>query len=261
MTRMIVTDLDGTLLRNDKTVSEYTLHIVEEIRRAGVLFAVATARPVRAVAEWLPFIKYDAGIFHNGAVIRTPDGETGDMGIAESDVIARMILDSMPCACISVESGDRLYCNYDSNRIWPGAEFTFTLDFACLAGKIADKLIVEARSHADVERLAPLLPEYTYAQLSENRIAMIMNRRATKINAVRALADKYGIAMDDVVAFGDDYNDIEMLKGCGLGIAVENALDEVKAAADEVCAGNMDDGVARWIAENMPAGRNREGAS
>lgn len=252
MARMIVTDLDGTLLRDDKTVSEYTLNVLESLRRAGVLFAVATARPVRAVAEWLPFIKYDAGIFHNGAVIRTPCGDIGGMGIAESDAIARRILAAMPDACISVEAEDRLYCNYDSNRIWPGAEFTFTHDFGCVAGKIADKLIVEARSHADVQRLAPLLPGYTYAQLSENRIAMIMNRRATKLNAVRALAEKCGIAMRDVAAFGDDYNDIDMLKGCGRGIAVKNALDEVKAAADEVCAANMDDGVARWIEENVP---------
>ena len=251
MARMIVTDLDGTLLRDDKTVSGYTLHVVENLRRAGVLFVVATARPVRAVAEWLPFIKYDAGIFHNGAVIRTPVGDIGGMGIAESGIVARSILAAMPDACISVESEDRLYCNYDSNRVWPGAEFTFTRDFACVADKVAEKLIVAAHSHADVERLAPLLPDYTYAQLSENRIAMIMNRRATKINAVRVLAEKYGIAMSDVVAFGDDYNDIDMLKGCGRGIAVKNALDEVKAAADEVCASNMDDGVAGWIAENV----------
>lgn len=258
MIRMIVTDLDGTLLRNDKTVSEFTLTVLDELRRAGVLFAVATARPVRAVAEWLPFIKYDAGIFHNGAVIRTPDGDIGGMGIAESDIVARRILAAMPDACISVESEDRLYCNYDSNRVWPGAEFTFTRDFACVEGKIADKLIVEARSHGDVERLAPLLPGYTYAQLSENRIAMIMNRRATKINAVRALGKKYGIAMRDVAAFGDDYNDIDMLKGCGRGVAVKNALDEVKAAAGEVCASNMDGGVARWIVENVPMGGSQE---
>lgn len=256
MARMIVTDLDGTLLRNDKTVSEYTLRAVEKIRRAGVLFVVATARPVRAVTEWLPFIEYDAGIFHNGAVIRTPDGETGGMGIAESDVIARRILTAMPEARISVEAEDRLYCNYDPGRIWPGAEYTFTRDFACVADKTADKLIVEARSYAEVERFAPLLPDYVYAQLSENRIAMIMNRRATKINAVMALAEKYGIDMDNVVAFGDDYNDMEMLKGCGLGIAVKNALEEVKAAADGVCGSNEDDGVARWIAENLSAGRN-----
>ena len=247
MIRMLVTDLDGTYLRNDKTVSEYTLAVTEAARKKGVLFAVATARPIRSVVEWLPFVKFDVGIFHNGAVIRTPDGDIGGMGVDGPDVIARNILAALPEACISIESEDKLYCNFDSNRIWPGAEFTFTQDFGCMAGRIADKMIVEARSAEDVARFSRFIPDYAYAVLSENRIAMIMNKKATKLNAIRAVADKYGIAMEDVAAFGDDYNDIDMLKGCGIGVAVANALDEVKQAADEVCGSNMDDGVAMWI--------------
>lgn len=251
MIRMLVTDLDGTYLRDDKSVSEYTQRVIENARRSGVIFAVATARPIRSVVEWLPHVKFAVGIFHNGAVIRTPDGDIGGMGIAGPDVVAGNILAALPEACISVESEDKLYCNFDSNRIWPGAEFTFTPDFACMRGRIADKIIVEAHSHEEAEEIRRHIPEYTYAVLSENRIAMIMNRKATKLNAIRAVAEKYGADMRDVVAFGDDYNDIDMLTGCGRGIAVANALDEVKAAADEVCESNMDDGVAKWIEENV----------
>lgn len=249
--RMIVTDLDGTFLRDDKTATEYALRAVEAARKKGVLFTIATARPIRSVVEWLPFIEFDVGIFHNGAVIRTCDGDIYGMGIDAPGAIARRILAATPEACISVEAEDRLYCNYDSNRVWPGAEFTFTRDFACVEGKVADKIIVEAHSAEEMERFAGFIPDYTYAVLSENRIAMIMNKKATKINAIRAVAEKFGIDMAAVAAFGDDYNDIDMLKGCGRGIAVANALDEVKAAADEVCLSNMDDGVARWIRANI----------
>ena len=251
MIRMIVTDLDGTFLRDDKTASEYTLEVVEKARKKGVIFVVATARPIRSVVERLPFIKFDVGIFHNGAVIRTPDGDIGGMGIDEPDVIARNILSEIPDACISIESEDVLYCNYDSRRIWPVEPYTPTDDFACMAGKVADKIIVEARSQVDVEKFARFVPEYAYVVLSENRIAMIMNKKATKINAIRAVAEKYGVDMADVAAFGDDYNDIDMLRGCGRGVAVANALPEVKAAADEVCMSNMDDGEAKWIEENV----------
>lgn len=251
MIRMIVTDLDGTFLRNDKTASDYTLGVVERAREKGVIFTVATARPIRSVVERLPFIKFDVGIFHNGAVIRTPDGDISGMGIDEPEIIARRMLDAVPGAHISVESDDVLYCNFDSKTIWPVEEFTYTDDFACLAGKVADKIIVEAFSAEEAARFTPYIPDYTYAVMSENRILMIMNRRATKINAIRAVAEKYGIDMADVVAFGDDYNDIDMLKGCGRGIAVANALPEVKAVADEICADNMDDGEARWIEENI----------
>jgi len=245
--RMVVTDLDGTYLRNDKTVSEYTLGVIEKLRKKRVLFVVATARPIRSVVERLPFVRFDIGIFHNGAVIRTPDGDIEGMGISEPDVLAGRILEGIPGSNISVESGDVLYCNYDSRRIWPVEPFVYTEDFACVRGKTADKLIVEAHSREEAERIEKYIPDYAYVQLSENRIAMIMNRRATKLNAIRLVAEKYGISMDEVAAFGDDYNDINMLKGCGIGIAMANALDEVKAAADRVCGSNMEDGVARWI--------------
>lgn len=251
MIRMIVTDLDGTFLRNDKTASDHTLEVVEKVREKGVIFAVATARPIRSVVERLPFIKFDVGIFHNGAVIRTPDGDIGGMGIENPDVIARNILREYPEACISVESDDVLYCNFDSRRIWPVEPYTPTDDFACMAGKVADKIIIEAHSREEMEKYTRFMPDYAYAVLSEKRIAMIMNSRATKINAIRAVAEKYGIDMAEVAAFGDDYNDIDMLKGAGVGIAMGNALPEVKAVADEVCESNMDDGEAKWIEENM----------
>ena len=251
MVRMIVTDLDGTFLRNDKTASQYTLDVIEEVRKKGVIFAVATARPIRSVVERLPFIKFDAGIYHNGAVIRTAHGGTEDIGISEPDIIVRRMLSAFPDALVSVESGDRLYCNYDPSETWPGEPFTYTEDFSCVTGKIADKIIVEISSADDVQKFSGFIPDYTYAVISENRIIMIMNRKATKINAIRVVAEKYGVDMADVVAFGDDYNDIDMLRGCGRGIAVANALPEVKAAADEVCMSNMDDGEAKWIAENV----------
>ena len=136
MIRMIVTDLDGTYLRNDKSVSEYTQKITAEVRKKGVLFVVATARPIRSVVERLPDVKFDVGIFHNGAVVRTPKGDIGGMGIDEPDVIAQRILANIPGSHISVESNDVLYCNFDSRTIWPVEDFTYTEDFACMKGKV-----------------------------------------------------------------------------------------------------------------------------
>lgn len=66
--KMIVTDLDGTYLRNDKSISEYSRNIVNALRKKGYIFVVATARPVRSVVG-IDNLDFDAGIFHNGAVI------------------------------------------------------------------------------------------------------------------------------------------------------------------------------------------------
>ena len=66
--KMIVTDLDGTYLRTDKTISEYSRKIITECRNKGLLFIIATARPIRAVKDFrVPESDYDGALFHNGA--------------------------------------------------------------------------------------------------------------------------------------------------------------------------------------------------
>ena len=122
--------------------------------------------------------------------------------------------------------------------------------YSSVKGLVGDKVIVEAGSKKELAQIEAVLPDDLYAVLSENQVVMIMNKKATKLNAIRLVAKKYGISINDVLAFGDDYNDIEMLKGCGTGVAVGNALDEVKQAADYVALSNEEDGEAIWIKQH-----------
>ena len=120
-----------------------------------------------------------------------------------------------------------------------------------LTGKTVDKIILEVSSLEEMETYRHFLSEDQYLLLSENRIAMIMNRKATKANGIRLLAQRHGISLEDIVAFGDDYNDIDMLKTCGVGVAMANALEAVKESADAVCSSNDEDGVAHWLANAL----------
>ena len=79
---MIVTDLDGTLLKNDKRISAYTQNVIQQLRNSGILFVVATARPIRAVKDFLPWVSYDAAIFHNGAIVMDHDILLKNLGIS-----------------------------------------------------------------------------------------------------------------------------------------------------------------------------------
>ena len=249
--RMVVTDLDGTLLRDDKTISAYTEGVIGRMRGRGVKFALATARPIRSVRGFLPGFGFDGAVYHNGAVIEQDGALREGFGIAGPLAVVRRILADDPGARVAVEASDVLYSNFDTAGIWPGVGYTPTEDFRVVERLTADKIIVEARTLRELDAVRRSLPEELYAQLSEHRIAMIMNRQATKTNGIRLLAARWGIAMEQIAAFGDDYNDIDMLKSCGVGVAVENALDEVKAAADEICQSNEADGVARWL-EGLP---------
>lgn len=144
--KMVVTDLDGTYLRSDKSISAYTEQVMAKLRQAGILFVVATARPVRAVRDFLPWVQYDAGIFHNGAVVWNGAERIGGTGIEESQKIVQQITREKAGVHVAIEADDRLYANFDAQRIWPGIQYSSTVNFAELSGKVADKLIIEAHS-------------------------------------------------------------------------------------------------------------------
>ena len=238
--KMLITDLDNTLLRTDKTVSEYTSRVMNALSARGVVLGLATGRPIRAVRTWLslPF-PMRVEIFHNGAGIENPDA------------LARTLAAAFPQAAVAVEAEDRLYANFDAARIWHTVDFTYTVDFAETKGLAADKLLVEAHTLEEAKRYEAFLPPELYMEFSTDGVGMIMHRAARKEEGIRCAAKALGIDMSEVAAFGDDYNDIGMLRGCGVGVAVENALPEVIAAADAVCAVSDADGLARWAEENI----------
>lgn len=74
-----------------------------------------------------------------------------------------------------------------------------------------------------------------------------MSKAATKWNGIRAMLEISNCAPEETAYFGDDHDDIEPIKMCGLGVAVSNAIEEVKAAADYVAQSNDSDGVARFV--------------
>jgi Cof subfamily protein (haloacid dehalogenase superfamily) len=250
--KMIVTDLDGTLLRRDKTISEYTASVFDRCRNAGIKIIFATARPVRAVVKWLNMdIQSDACIYHNGAVIKIGDELFQEKGI-EHDVVNKLLgeakqLNNMR---IAAEISDILYANFDASTIWLGVEYIMT-DFCNLPKLPADKIIFITTDKVDINKIEQLFNENLYWEISENEVLMVMNKNARKRNAINEIANHFGISLTEIAAFGDDYNDIEMLRDCGIGVAVANAIDEAKAAADYICDTNENDGVAKWLEENV----------
>ena len=219
--KMIVTDLDGTLLKDDKTISQYTVDVVKQLCDKGHKFVIATARPLRAAKKFLGNVEINAGIYHNGALIYSEGRKTDGFQINNAKQIIDKILVEYPDVSIAVESNDVLYSNFE------------------IADKKADKIILEVYSLEDMKRYEKLLPKDLYIQLSENKIGMIMRKEATKSNGINYLAKLYGIDIKDVIAFGDDYND------------VKNAVNDAKEVADEVCETNENDGVAKWIVKNV----------
>lgn len=250
--KMVVTDLDRTLLRTDKTISDYTSDVLRSCRKIGIKIVFATARPRRTVVQFLESNPVDALILHNGAAAYIDDNLIHCYGIdsvVKNDILLSIYRD-YPETTLSVEIDDALYANFDVSSIWNRIDVIRT-DFTDLPDKPADKIIIGVSSQADIERFAKYLPVNLYIEMNDNKLGLIMNKCATKQAAVKKVAWHFGINMSEIVAFGDDYNDIGMLRECGIGVAASNALDEVKAVADQVCGSNDNDGVARWLEENI----------
>lgn len=246
---MIVTDLDRTLLRSDKTISNYTRKILARCRSRGLKLVLATARPKNRVDILFLDQLADAVVTDNGAAIYLA-GELAALfpippGLARP--LLQDLLAALPGRPVAIEYPSFM----QTNSTWPGlwhAPVIRGLDK--LPAEAATKIVVEAGPDL-LPQVKSLLPEDLYAQACENRLILIMHKTASKWQAVQELSGRFSVNTAATIAFGDDYNDRQMLEYCGTGVAVGQALPEIKAVADYICAGSDDDGVARWLAEHV----------
>ncbi len=255
MIKMVVTDLDDTLLRTDKTISPYTMGVIKEVRQRGIKVIYATARGI-STKNLLDDKLFDGRVLLNGA-----EAFIGDELIYQRTIepaIFTPFLKELSARNFKVaaEIGGIHYANYNVQEKWSyKSGFVFT-DFEEVTGG-AEKLYAIIEAVNRVDELAAILPPDLYMHVSRDNLAMFMHKEARKIKGIAAVAKGFNICKSKVVTFGDDINDKEMLQGFGLGIAMGNAISEVKAVADQVCASNDNDGVAKWLAENILAGDSK----
>lgn len=244
--KAIITDLDRTLLRTDKSLSEYTVAVLKECKARGIKVMAATARPERTVKEYDEVIGFDAMTVMNGAKVMVGD-QVMTYGIP--DRLAEEIL-SKVCErkefLFSVETGEILYAR---DHI-PEFEYTLHTEFPRLpTGETAYKILVSGEGAADFVK--DNLTEGLHCTVANGYLVQIMSNDANKRNGVKVMLNALGIAPEEAVYFGDDYDDAEAMQLCGLGVAVDNAISPVKAVADELAESNDADGVAKWIEAHL----------
>jgi len=251
MIRMILTDLDHTLLRQDGSISGKTLRVIEACRAGGMLFAIATARYWIGAERYIDLLKPDYEITTDGTLIHSHGRCIYSRGfsIPDTNRIIRSIAKTVPGTEITVACGKTVYWNSrhisESEKLHKAVYCDYTEPLEVEANKIVAELPDEAVAHQIADqadcRLQCYRGERWYAFLPVG---------SGKTEAVKALSETSKISLADTAAFGDDQNDIEMLKLCGTGVAVANAVPEALEAADEVTLSNEEDGVARWLADH-----------
>jgi Cof subfamily protein (haloacid dehalogenase superfamily) len=249
--KMIITDLDNTLLRTDKTISDYTVRILNKCREFGIKVAFATARPVR-VARYENFTP-DAFIADGGAIVDCGGKIIHRIGIPNEILNALIpeLKNSVKVGYLTVETGEYLLSDYKGNQImddlsaWNIVNTDFTEKIAVPSTKIS----IECKHKSWLNGLIKNYPELKIQGNTGEDWSQVYNAEVSKYKGVKILAEYFNIALDEIAAFGDDFIDIEMIRECGTGIAVANAIDEIKATADYICDTNDNDGVAKWLEE------------
>lgn len=241
MFKAVIFDLDGTLLHTDQTVSDRALSAIEACRERGIKILLATARPERTAEMYCKIIDFDAKAFSNGARIVFGDKVTEVTIPFESTAKVLGTLDTFGTR-LTLETGGAAY----SNKVVGDYE-TIVTDYLTAVAEKLNVLKVIAHIVDNREVLNIELPEELYFSVSGGYYMQIMNRNATKWNGVKAMLDCFGIAPAEAAYFGDDFDDIEPIRRCGIGVAPANAIAEAKAAADHVVESNNEDGVAKFI--------------
>jgi len=262
MYKAVFIDIDGTLIKSDHTISEANARIIRRLKDKNILVVLVSARPLSAMLS----IVNETGLRDspvaslNGAHI-TAGGELLFDSIIDAATIATVHenLQKYNATIIYYEQvqwfSERkdLHTDYEQKItdvpiiIQP---FSSTLQYwqhqntgpnkIHVIGKA--ELVREIQNHLKLHFI-----NHLSIATSKPSYLEVMNKEASKLNAVKMLIDQYNIKREETIAIGDNFNDKEMIEFAGIGIAMGNAPLEVKAAANYVTDTNNHDGVCKAL--------------
>ena len=268
MKTLFVSDLDGTLLRSDETLSQFTIDKINELTQKGMLFSYATARSLvtakkvtKGLNSHIPLIVYNGTFVMDNVTEEILIANYFDEGI--EDVFCDLFKEGIYPIVYSYVDGIEKF-SYIPERCTEGMK-------AFLDTRKGDKRTNEVRTIGyltagecfyitcidEPEKLEPLFEKYkgryhvVYSKdvYSEFQWLEIMPKTASKANAILQLKEKLGCGR--IISFGDGANDIDMFEISDEAYAVDNAIDDLKTVATGVLGGNNDDGVVKWLCANI----------
>lgn len=258
--RLVAMDLDDTLLRDDWTLSPRVVDAIQKARKKGVKVTLATGRMAISTRPYVQQLGLDVPVitYHGALVQQVLSGEILFRRVIPSALASEIVQDVL-------ERGFHAQI-YLRDRVIVQELNKWSQEYARIASVAieqedlvtllaqepegVEKILLMA-DEQDLDRLAPELNERfgDRVHLAKSK-AFFLEMTDIAVNkgvALAALADRFGIAQEEIMAIGDSFNDLEMIKYAGLGVAMGNARPEIQALADVVTATNEEDGVAEAI--------------
>lgn len=262
MFKLAIFDLDGTLLNLNHDISKENIHALQTLQASGCQTIIATGRPDMLVKEYVKTLGLNEPVIScNGSMIRNP--LTGE--IIYQKTLPRNVVEKVVKKCIDDQHIFMIYTSNaiittDNYRMRYFEERNKTLSPDCRVTFIVTEDLEEIIKHDAYKILIIEKDEEKYLTLKEKFFDLeaytvssakgffdVMPTGTSKREAIKLISHHYDVEQKDIVAFGDNYNDIEMLDYAGTAITTENAVPEVKKMADYISLDHNDHGVAYAI--------------
>lgn len=252
---LVAIDLDGTLLTDTKQVSKKTVRAILGLKERGVRVVIASARPPRSVRHVYELLGLDTWqINYNGALVWDhPNLKVVRHDPMPGELVERVVAfarEKYPDCLVSCEILDKWYTDRADNTYTTETGRMFKPDLIAplhmfLAQPITKLMLLGPVPMMD-DLSAAVRGEFrqnTAVVRADPELIQIMGSSVSKAGALHYVAREYGVSSDRVMAIGDAMNDVEMVRGAGVGVAVGNAHPEVKRVARWVAPSNNAHGV------------------
>jgi Cof subfamily protein (haloacid dehalogenase superfamily) len=265
--RLLLSDVDGTLVRSDKSLSPRTVDAVHALHDAGIAFAVTSGRPPRGMEMLVEPLALRTPIAaFNGGLLVNPDLSTLEERVLPEGIVPRVLelLESFDLSVWVYRGAEWLVSDPDGAHVAREAqtvqfEPTVVPSYDGVREGVA-KIVGVSDDYDAVATAAETtrgeLGDHVSASRSQPYYLDVTHPEANKGAVVTFLARHYEISTDDVATIGDMPNDVLMFAHSGLSIAMGNAHREVQRAARQVTTTNDDDGFAYAVERFILEGRS-----
>jgi Cof subfamily protein (haloacid dehalogenase superfamily) len=261
-----VCDMDGTLLNSSDNISDENEAALKKLQKNGIEVIIATGRLDLMVKRYIEQLDLQGHIIScNGGLIRNiHTGEIIYSNVMDKEVVKELLTHSFkekidflvytPYVMFSNRNNPRAV-RYESINNTVIADISFEVkyidsdDMTVMEGMDILKVLLIFPTQEQVEEHITMCSKHKslYAVSSAQGLLDIMAAGSSKGKAVKLLADRCGVDLSDIIAFGDNHNDIEMLSCAGMAVAMGNSVDELKAVAQFVTKSNDESGIAYAI--------------
>lgn len=256
---LICTDLDGTLLRNDKTISDTNIKAIEYFKQNGGLFTFVTGRMPNFVDDIAQQIKPNApiGCVNGGGLYDYKNKKYLWTSVMPDEVLEmiKCIDNKFPDVGIQTCTFEKSYFSKDNITMKKFREVTNAENFICHYAEVKEpiaKIIFGSESDEEIMEIKETLEHHPLADKfdfirSERTLYEILPKGICKGTSIKKLCENLNIDINQTIALGDYNNDISMFNTAKIGIAVSNACSEALKAADFVTVSNEENAVAKVI--------------